>query len=163
MVTIERMGPGHAARVRAVRLRALRDTPDAFWTTVEEEERSTVEAWRERLARPGAATFVAARDGTDIGLAVGSPHHDREGDAGLYAVWVDPGTRGEGVADALVQAVVGWARAEGHATLRLEVGDANHHAIRLYDRLGFTPTGLRSAFPPPRTHVTEHERALPLR
>ncbi len=163
MLRIDRPGPDQAARVRAVRLRALRDAPDAFCTTAEEEERSTDADWRDRLTRPDAVTVVASLDGADVGLAVGAPHHDEAGDVGLYAVWVAPEARGAGVGEALIRAVADWARARGHAYLRLEVGDANAPAVRLYDRLGFAPTGRTSAFPPPRAHITEHERALPLR
>jgi len=59
--------------------------------------------------------------------------------------------------------VAAWARAAGHTALRLDVGDANARAVGLYARLGFAPTGVTSAFPPPRQHVVEHERALLLR
>jgi GNAT superfamily N-acetyltransferase len=163
MVTIERIGPDGFERVRAVRLRALRDAPDAFWVTADEEAATTDEEWRERLARADAATFVATRDGRDIGLAVGARHHIHPADAGLYAMWVAPEARGEGAGLALVRAVTEWAHGAGFATLRLDVGDANEPAVRLYARAGFVPTGVVGALPPPRAHITEHERALDLR
>jgi len=161
VLTVERPGPDAYERVRAVRLRALADSPDAFWTTLEQAEAMPAELWRERLAATDAATFVATLDGADVGLVVGGPHHDGEG-AGLYAMWVAPEARGAGVGDALVAAVVAWARQAGHRRLRLEVADANEPAIRLYSRAGFTPTGATSRMPPPREHLTEHERALDL-
>ncbi len=162
MVTIERIDPEAFERVRAVRLRALRDAPDAFWVTADEEAATTTVEWRDRLARPDAATFVASRDGVDVGLAVGERHHEHEGDAGLYAMWVAPEARGSGAAAALVEAVVEWARAAGYGSLRLDVGDANENAVRLYARMGFVPTGVVSALPAPRENVTEHERVLDL-
>lgn len=162
MRRIERIGPDGVERVRAVRLRALEDSPDAFWTTLDEELATPAERWRERLAAPDAATFLAHRDGLDLGLVVGAPHHEGDGGAGLYAMWVAPETRGAGVGDALVAAVVAWARSAGHRTLRLEVADLNEKAIRLYARAGFTPTGATSTMPAPREHLTEHERALAL-
>jgi ribosomal protein S18 acetylase RimI-like enzyme len=108
-------------------------------------------------------TFLAVVDGTDAGLAVGAPHHNIPGDAGLYAMWVAPDARGRGVGTALVAAVVDWARAAGHGCLRLEVADDNAPAVRLYERAGFAATGRRGHLPPPRDHITEHERALVLR
>jgi len=163
VIEIERVGPAAADRVRTVRLRALRDAPDAFWTTVEEEEARPVGAWGDRLARADVGAFLAVHRGCDVGLAWGEPHHDDPADAGVYGVWVDPAARGTGAGAALIGAVAAWASDRGHATLRLDVGDANLPAIRLYDRLGFTPTGRTERFPPPRDHIAEHERALPLR
>lgn len=151
------------SRARGVRLRALRDAPDAFWSTTEGETRLAVSVWRRRLARPDAATFLALRDGRDVGLAIGAPHHAHPGDAGLYSVWVGPEVRGSGLADRLVLTVVEWARAGGYPRIRLDVADDNRRAVGLYARLGFTPTGGVSRFPPPRDHIVEHERVLDLR
>lgn len=162
MLLIERIRPEGFQRARSLRLRALEDAPDAFWVTAEQEARTTAAEWRHRIARSDAATFVASRDGVDVGLVVGARHHDHEGDAGLYAMWVAPRARGSGVGSALIEAVVRWARAAGYRSLRLEVGDANDHALRLYERTGFQPTGRVGALPPPRQHITEHERALDL-
>jgi ribosomal protein S18 acetylase RimI-like enzyme len=162
MLTIERIEPEAFERARALRLRALRDAPDAFWVTAEEEASTTPAQWRDRLARPDAATFVASRDGVDVGLAVGGRHHQHEGDAGLYSMWVAPQARGSGAGTALIQAVVEWARAAGYQVLRLEVADSNEHAVRLYSRMGFVPTGVVGTLPAPRDHIAEHERALDL-
>lgn len=159
---IERIGPESWTRARGVRLRALQDAPDAFWSTTDGEARLAVPVWRRRLARSDAATFLAVRDGRDVGLAIGAPHHVHPTDAGLYSVWVAPEVRGSGLADRLILAVVDWARAAGHPRLRLDVADANLRAVGLYARLGFTPTGATSRFPPPREHVVEHERLLDL-
>lgn len=163
MVRIERLGGEQWTRGRDLRMRALRDAPDAFWATADEEAALSPAQWRARLERPVGVTVVAVVDGTDAGLAVGAPHHDAPDDAGLYALWVAPGSRGRGVGDALVAAVVAWARSAGHRRLRLEVADHNAHAVRLYERAGFIATGAQGRLPPPRDHLTEHERALVLR
>lgn len=163
MVAIQRIQVDGWERARDVRLRALREAPDAFWTTADEEVATTADKWRERVSTSDSATFVAVRDGVDVGLAVGAPHHEHQGDAGLYALWVAPEARGTGVATALVEAVVGWARSVDYRWLRLDVADTNGNASRLYQRMGFQTTGAVSAFSSPRDHITEHERALDLR
>jgi ribosomal protein S18 acetylase RimI-like enzyme len=145
-----------------MRLRALRDAPDAFATKVEEVEDRPSEWWSRRLASSHAATFVAVSEGRDIGLVVGAPFQGRVNTAGLFAMWVEPEMRGSGVADSLVGAVVDWARAAGFRRLVLEVADENVAAIRLYERNGFIATGATSSLPLPRTHVREHERELHL-
>ena len=55
-----------------------------------------------------------------------------------------------------------WAREEGFPHLFLDVADENTAAIKLYERLGFAPTGVKNHMPPPRDHISEHERALEL-
>lgn len=163
MVVVERVGPTHWARARAIRLQALRDAPDAFWSTFEQEAALDDAVWRQRLERREAVTLLGVVDDADVGMVVGAPHHAQPTDAGLYAMWVAPSARGRGVGEELISAVVDWARSAGYPRLRLDVADANPHAVRLYERMGFTPTGVIYRFPPPRDHIVEHERALDLR
>jgi GNAT superfamily N-acetyltransferase len=161
-VIIERLGPDDVMRARDIRSRALADAPDAFWETLGEETARPDSDWTARLAAPDAATFVASIDGGDVGLVFGSPHHEHAGDAGLYSMWVSSSARGRGVGEALINAVIEWARVAGHPTVRLDVGDANLPAQRLYERTGFVPTGVTGTMPPPREYIAEHElvRAL---
>ena len=146
-------------RARSIRLRALQDTPDAFGATYERDVAITEERWRSRLGSEESATFVALVDGKDVGLVAGAAY---DSDAGLYSMWVAPEARGQGVGDALVEAVIAWARQRGHAKLYLDVGDENRAAIALYSRHGFEPTGHTGTLDPPRTHVLEHQRVLHL-
>ena len=71
---IEHMQPDDWRRVRAVRLRALADAPDAFGTTLCEDEALPPETWRERLGSSVAATFLACGQDADLGLVVGAPY-----------------------------------------------------------------------------------------
>jgi ribosomal protein S18 acetylase RimI-like enzyme len=57
------------------------------------------------------------------------------------SMWVDPDCRGAGAADALVAAVLSWARVEGARAVRLSVIDDNARARRCYERNGFRATG----------------------
>ena len=151
----------HWERARAIRLRALQDAPDAFGSTLEHTMSLTPVHWKERLGSQDAATFVAVVDDSDVGMAVGA---DYEGEgAGLFGMWVAQEARGTGAGDALVQAVVGWARGKNYERIVLDVGDANEQAIALYARNGFEPTGATCTLPPPRSHIKEHQRALVLR
>lgn len=162
-VAIEKMELGDWKRVRTLRLRALQDTPDAFASTFEEEERFEPEAWRERLASADAVTFFASIDGRDVGMATGAKYRGKENAAGLFGMWVAAESRRAGVGALLVEAVIDWARRGPYDRLLLDVSDGNEPAIALYARMGFEPTGVSGTLPPPREHVTEHERVLPLR
>lgn len=162
MYEIERMTSEGWERVRAVRLAALADAPDAFATTLEQDQARAPESWRERLDNQKAATFLATSSGRDVGMVFGAPWVDRPGDAGLFAMWVAPVGRGTGVASQLIDSVIEWARAGGYRRVVLEVADKNARAIRLYERHGFAPTGGTGCLPPPRSHLLEHELALVL-
>lgn len=157
---VERLRPDEWERLRTIRLRALRDAPDAFGVTAARAAERSPESWREGLDH--LATFVATRGGADIGLVRGAPDQDSPDGAWLISMWVAPEGRGLGVGDLLIASVVSWARTEGFGRLQLDVGDTNEHAIALYSRQGFEPTGHRGHLEPPRDHITEHRRELTL-
>lgn len=138
-IDIVPLGVGDQARLREVRLRALRDTPDAFWATYESEAAFPAEKWAEWLRDPHAQWWVAATgDGVDVGLLCGRLE---ESGVHLVSMWVAPEARGAGVGSRLVDEAVAWARAAGAAEVRLWVVDANHAARALYARKGFVPSG----------------------
>lgn len=59
----------------------------------------------------------------------------------LVGMWVDPAYRGRGVAQRLIIHVAEWARRDGAAALRLNVGVDNVAARTAYRRAGFLATG----------------------
>ena len=159
---VERIASDAWERVRAIRLRALADEPDAFGTTLAEDEARPLGEWRTRLEDPEAATFLAIAGGREVGLVTVRPYEEKVGPAGLFGMWVAPEDRGRGIGGALVDSVVAWARARGYERILLDVADANPEAIRLYESKGFRPTGATGSLPAPREHVLEHQRALAL-
>ena len=159
---IERLRPESWERSRAIRLRALAEAPDAFACLLADEEEQPEEFWRERLSGERCVTLLASDAGADLGCAVGCEWDGKPGCAGLFSMWVAPEARGRGVGDALVQAVIAWARDAGHVRLLLDVADANTAAARLYARHGFEPTGRTGSLPAPREHIAEQEFALVL-
>ena len=139
-------------RLRDLRLRALRDAPEAFGSTHEDEVARTEDDWRafadgwEGMARQ--AVFVAADDGRWVGLVVGAVHEADTSLANLYAMWVDPAARGLGAGRLLVEGVIGWAAGTGAEHLELCVTEANEPAVTLYRSAGFEPTGGRDELRP---------------
>lgn len=160
--TVDVAGHDDVDVVRELRLAALADAPDAFWSTTADEVDQLPGWWRSRVV--DQATWLLARlAGTPAGLAaIGDDHRQRPGVRGLLSVWVAPQARRHGVGDALLEAAVRVARGQGVRMLALDVGDHNRAAARLYARHGFAPTGHIGRFLPPREHITEHELAREL-
>jgi hypothetical protein len=78
-------------RARDLRLRALADAPESFGSSLEEEERLSESAWRERMASRDSVWFVEATDDYEfVGMAVGVLDDPSE-TAYLNAMWVEPG------------------------------------------------------------------------
>jgi GNAT superfamily N-acetyltransferase len=147
-------------RVRSIRLRSLAESPDAFSRTLAEEQRLTDVAWRTRVDNEGVSHFLAVTSaGNDIGLAVGAPYTGLQHTAGLFAMWVAPEARKQGVGVSLVQAVVEWARNERRRKVMLQVATASTAAIRLYESCGFVRTGKTGTLPPSLGCTVELEMA----
>lgn len=159
--------PADWARMRALRLRALADAPDAFSMTLAEELAQPDSYWRERAQKPDVRTLRAEALGADgawldAGLAVVAPSSAEAGALGLYSVWVAPEARGRGAGAALVAAALGYARGLGARRVLLDVGIENPTARRVYERAGFRATGRTFALAPPREHIVEDELAADL-
>ena len=158
---IRRLEPAQWAAVREVRLAALAESPGAFFSTLEQEQAFDEPEWRRRLAE--TAYFGAFEGGPEprltgmvatfpeAGPDGAGPAEDTAGEvraAGgswhLVAMWVSPARRGQGIADALVEAVCELARSRGAAQVALWVADANPRAQAFYRRLGFALSGERA-------------------
>jgi putative acetyltransferase len=89
----------------------------------------------EKLAA-GPVHLLGARDEGRL-VAIGGIELQDGDTAELKRMYVVPDRRGSGVADALMEALVGHARRHAVRLLRLETGDAQHAALRYYRRHGF--------------------------
>jgi len=128
--------------VKAVRLLALTLDPSAFGSTVEREQGFDDDVWRTRIS--AGRTFLARSAGRVVGIvAYTADDARRPTERQLQSMWVAPEARGAGVGALLVQAVRDSAAAEGAIALTLFVTEGNGAARRLYELLGFRPTGER--------------------
>lgn len=143
-IEIVQLGPDDGERLREVRLRALRDSPDAFGSSYDREAGFPPGRWAERLAGPGSRYWAATRDGADLGLVCVLLE---EGAAHLLSMWVAPEARQAGVGSRLVDTAVEWARGAGVEEIGLWAVDRNHAARALYAGKGFTPSGKVMALP----------------
>ena len=160
MIRLEPLTPDEGPRLLAIRLRALRDSPDAFSTTLEEAAARPAESWSQQLLE--LPTLVAVSNGLDVGMVRCARDRTSTETGWLISMWVAPEVRRKGVGGALVDAVIDWARSSGVNRLLLDVADDNTPAIALYARRGFEPNGEAGTLPQPRDHIREHQRELRL-
>jgi ribosomal protein S18 acetylase RimI-like enzyme len=132
--------------MRDVRLAALAEAPSAFGSTYAREADFTEERWRDRISER-SVTFFAHEETADAAPAGLAGVYVEDGAAELVSMWVRPSARGLGVGEALVEAAAAWAKTRDFRSLSLWVTESNAPAVRLYERLGFTPTGERQPLP----------------
>jgi ribosomal protein S18 acetylase RimI-like enzyme len=150
MLTLHPITPAAAAAYKAVRLRALLDTPTAFGSTHAKEAQLSDDDWQRRAARldgDRAVGYLAVDDQEPCGIAAGFLDSNDAGKAHLVSMWVAPTHRNRGVGRRLVDEAAGWARSRGARTLCLMVTSSNQAATAFYERLGFAKTGRTEPYP----------------
>jgi ribosomal protein S18 acetylase RimI-like enzyme len=139
MGTIRRAESDDWSICRDIRLRALREEPQAYESTFADEQRLGDHDWRTRIAR--GSTFLALDHDQVNGMAVGIALDD--GDTMIVAMYVAPEARGRRIATRLIDEIAGEAVRRGSRRLVLDVADGNATALHCYLRYGFAPTGQR--------------------
>jgi GNAT superfamily N-acetyltransferase len=103
--------------------------------------------WEEALRDPEVAYFLAERHGRAVGHALTYPARARLGTPpltlDLAVVATMPEERRTGVGVALVEHVLGWARAEGYDAVVADWRVTNLLSSRFFPRRGFRPIFLR--------------------
>ena len=137
---------------RSLRLRALQDAPSAYGSTLAAEQERTDADWAWRLGLAATSNrdrpLVAELAGAAAGLAWAKFDADDPQVVNLFQMWVAPECRGRGVAPALLDAALAWARSRKARTMQLGVIGGNDAARRLYERAGFRAAGLPSPVRP---------------
>jgi ribosomal protein S18 acetylase RimI-like enzyme len=138
---IIRAEPSDWEAVRDIRLRSLREEPDAYASDYLTEARFEPDVWKQRLAT-----------GLDTG----------DGDTYVVGMYVAPEARGSGCAHQLLDGITELAVGRQAKRLVLEVAESNVRAIRFYRSYGFVTTGRRRSLGrDPRIIEIEYECPLP--
>jgi ribosomal protein S18 acetylase RimI-like enzyme len=123
-----------------VRLAALRDHPEAFGVSYQEELAGDTSRL---IAKPPGVTLGGFAGGELVGTAgLSVPERAKQRHKGhIAAVYVAPAWRGTGLARGLIEGLVAHARARGLAVVTLSVTAGNQAARRVYADAGFVTYG----------------------
>lgn len=99
-----------------------------------------------RMLRGGRTQFLLADGAGGAGGYLALSFRRGSRIARIYSLAVDPGSRRQGVAEALIMASKAIASANGNTIVRLEVRAGNAAAINMYERLGFRLHDRRYAY-----------------
>ena len=143
-VLVRRLTQADASAYRAVRLRALREHPEAFTSDADEEASQPLDVMAQRLGHPErkvwgafAADALMGTIGLDREHRVKNRHK-----ATVVGMYVATEYAGKGAGRALINTLLADARATGLELLVLTVTEGNDTAQRLYARCGFKVFGV---------------------
>ncbi|MEV7051677.1 GNAT family N-acetyltransferase [Streptomyces anulatus] len=132
------IGGGLAALLAAYHLRTEAEKGEPVASVDGLPDRYRAEITDPRTAFASDVVLVALLVGTAVGcLVLTSPTN---GPSEIKRLWIDPQSRGRGIASALLDAALAHAKENGVDTVRLSVWEWRTGAIALYERLGFTAT-----------------------
>jgi GNAT superfamily N-acetyltransferase len=138
-VTIRHAGYDDAGLLRAIRLEALSNTPEAYGSTYEDSVKWSSRKWRTAATKWNY--YLAERDGDVVGMASGGFNDAHPGTRWLFGMYVTPSERGSGVASQLVETVSTWARDDGASAIYLHVTESVARARAFYTKMGFRENG----------------------
>lgn len=152
---------------QALRLRGLREHPDAFGSSYEEEAPRSLDVVAERLRPIGDNFVLGAWESETLVGTVGfwrENHVKTRHKGGIWGVYVVPEARGAGVGRALMEAALVRVRSlSGLERVNLEVAANNLAARALYLSMGFVPFGTEPhALKVDGRYVDEELMVLPL-
>lgn len=131
-----------------LRLRALKDTPQSFGRSYEDEaQRSPEERILELRSRLGDhnVIFIAEEDGEFLGSTgiLRMTGRKIEHTSIIWGVYVVPEERGRRIGRLLMERAIEQARQwEGVTQVKLTVVTTNQAALKLYEKLGFQKWGV---------------------
>ncbi|MBW4623765.1 MAG: GNAT family N-acetyltransferase [Cyanosarcina radialis HA8281-LM2] len=150
-IEVERIQSHQGELLREIRLRALKDAPDAFLENYDRASEQPWEYWQasahKHATSSQSANFFGFFNGTLAGMVGAYITDDEPRIVNLCAMWVAPEARQQGLGKALVDRVIDWANQASANRVRLWVNQENAIAANFYRRCGFNDTGNTTVFP----------------
>jgi ribosomal protein S18 acetylase RimI-like enzyme len=137
--------PADAPAYREFRLRGLREHPEAFTSSYEEDVIKPIAATEARLAADGDTAMWGAFVGSALAGGIGLVRETRRKNrhkADIVAMYVLPEYARRGIGRALLDSAIAHARDAGIEQLTLTVTQGNAAARELYLAAGFVAFGV---------------------
>lgn len=139
-LVVTELSPDEWMRLRALRLEALKESPENLSGNLLEEEAFTEQQWRDKF---GKLTYlVASIAGEDVAMI---NVENLQGDFGatcwLGGLWSNPKYRGSGAARALFDYMDQVAEKKDWRVQGLGVMETNANAIAAFEKFGFVRMG----------------------
>jgi len=139
-VNIELLTADQWARLRDIRLRALKENPEAFGAKYDEAVNFNEEEWKAGFLKEDY--LVGSVGGVDVGmLYIEVLNGDHGATCWIGGCWTDIKFRGNGVMRALFDFINKHASEKGWQRQGLGVWTHNQLAIAAYESLGFSKVG----------------------
>lgn len=145
---IRLLSESDAQSYREIRLRSLKNDPEAFGSTYEQEVNRPLEKFAERIHYTKDQFTLGCFDDNDslIGIVnfVRESRHKTAHKGNIYGMYINPDFRGRGLGKSLLLALIERATREcsGLEQIHLTVVSSNESAKRLYLSLGFEVYGV---------------------
>ncbi|MGM0903165.1 MAG: N-acetyltransferase family protein [Bacillota bacterium] len=164
-MNIRKLGVQDAENYLKVRLKALKNNPEAFGSSFEEEKDRPVEMYAQRLSSEESITFGAFQQNELVGTVtlVREKYVKFRHRANIVGMYVDPENRGSGIGRLLLIEAINHAKTIGEIEqLNLSVVTTNEPAKKLYTSLGFEVFGTekRALKVDERSYLDEHHMVL---
>lgn len=143
---IRKLNEDDTEKYQALRLIALKKSPEAFGSTFEREKNFTLETVKQRILSTETKFTLGAFDKKDalMGtvLFVRDSNIKMQHKGSILGLYVSPDSRGQGVAKSLLNEVIEVARRwNGVEQINLTVVSSNLSAKKIYSDLGFEVFG----------------------
>jgi ribosomal protein S18 acetylase RimI-like enzyme len=150
-MNIRQLAAHDAPVYQPLRLRALREHPEAFGSSLEDERPLPLEQVARQLedTSGNSVSFGAWLDGQLVGIVslYRSPRPKTRHKALLGGMYVAPEARGNSIGKALLEHALSYARTmDGLEDVTLAVTVGNNAARRLYLGAGFVPYGVEPRY-----------------
>jgi ribosomal protein S18 acetylase RimI-like enzyme len=136
------LGGEDAEAYAELRMQALKESPEAFASTMEEERQNPglVRKYKERLEGSQSFTWGIEAGNELAGVITLLPMQMQklQHKATILAMYVKPAFRGHGFGGILVEAALKQADKDGVEQVQLTVVSENKPALRLYEACGFS-------------------------
>lgn len=140
IVDVRRLGAGDGDLYKQIRMEALKNAPEAFGSTYEQEANRGNEYFEKKVTT--SCVFGAFSSSEIVGVSgfyqQAGPKFEHKGV--LWGMYVKPNFRNSGIGSKLVRAVLNHAR-DKVELVTLSVVTENERAISIYSQLGFESFG----------------------